>query len=224
MLIGINSFTANNDFNIIKNLKDLNLIDTYECSIPFYNDYYHKLDSLDLQCSALSSIIQGSFDLTKPYDRYHFTSKLLDAIKIAKNIGTNKLMFGLAKYRSIVNNDIIKFFEELFYIAQDENTILLYEAISNKAVNNNFITNHHQLIALYNKLNCNTIHVDFGTLYNEHEIFENIVKQKNVINIHYPIHAGSLKYALNHNISLENYTNTTLSERNIIDLITNLRK
>lgn len=212
--IGLNSLTFNNDISILRNVK--NLIDTCEYTKKFYLDNSIELHKLDIKCDTISSLIINQYNLLDPYDRNKFDAELSDTCNIAKDIGASKLMFGMARFRKVINQDIMKFFEQMYYKCNDSGLELMFEAISPKSFENNWLKNHTELIDFSKKIGAKGIHVDFGTIINENENFESISNKYNIINIHYPFGKDIQSIINNYDISFENYTNKKISENDII--------
>lgn len=211
-MIGINSWSLKNNFEDLVEISSYNFFDSYECSKPFFLENYNKLDKLNLKCSCLSSIITGNYDLGIKNDREKFIEEIKESCEISNYLGTNKMMFGLSRFRQNINSDKIKFFKELIFIAKNYDIKLLYEAIPN----DEFIKNHEELINFSKECGLNEIHVDFGTILKNCEDYTEIYKKAKVINIHYPI--GDSKYPFGYpiiydgDLSLENYNNYSNEE------------
>jgi len=219
--IGINSLTFNNDINILKNIKDL--IDTCEYTKKFYLDNSKELSKINVKCDVLSSLVINQYDLLNPEDRNKFTVELRDTCNIAKDIGVTKLMFGMARFRKNINNDIVNFFEQLYHQCEDMGLLLMFEAISPKCYENNWLKNHSELISFSKKINAPGIHVDFGTILNENECFSDISNKYNIVNVHYPF-GKDITEIRGYDISLENYTNKKLTEEEIIQYLEGLNE
>lgn len=202
-MIGINTLSVNDDFKSILELQDI--FDTYECSKSFYIKNYRYIDILKIPCSCFSSLITGNYDLQTRNGRKDFIHEFKDSCLMSSDIGSNKMMFGLLRYRRFVNDDIIKFFEELVHIARLYGQTLLYEALSEKT-GNKFLKNHKELIT-FSKLMCIPyIHVDFKTLQLEHECYDKLGYR--IGNVHYPV---GYPIVID-NVSLENYDGFTTDQ------------
>lgn len=221
MKIGLNSLTVNNDITILNGVSAL--IDMYECSKPFYLEHKDVINKLDIPCDTMSSLITGTYDLHDAAGKKSFMHEFEETMQIAKDLGTTKLMFGLARYRTNINDDALKFFDELVDITNDNNLILMYEAISPKLYTNKFICNHKELINYTDQHKLKGIHVDFGTILAENESFVEIAKQGNVINIHFPFGEEDLSEVSGYNISIENYTGNKLTYDDVIDYLLDIR-
>lgn len=199
-MLGICTNSLNNCFDDLLDIQQY--LDTFECSKTFYIDNFQKIDRIKLNCSCFNSLILGNYDLTTPSGRKHFVTEFEETCRMANDLNCKKLMFGLLRYRKVINSDITKLFIELIDIANDYKLALLYEALSESQ----WITNHSQLIDFSKHHNLPSIHVDFGTLKNEHETFNDL--RYNISNIHYPI-GLPIMYD---NVSLENYNNYSIKE------------
>ena len=213
--IGLNSMTFNNDINILKNLKKD--IDTYECTKPFLLQNYLKLLDIGIECQTFSSLIVNEYDLTNKSDRCRFLKEFKETCILANDLGCSKLMFGMERFRKVINDDILKFFVELLDVAKDYNMKLLYEAISNSK----FLPNHKELIKFTKEHNLDGIHVDFGTLINENESLEDLAKETNILNIHAPF--GLIIKNIPFDISYENYTKKSLTEKEIKEFLDQIK-
>lgn len=211
MKIGINSLTFNNDFSVLQKIKPF--IDTLEPTKRFYLEN-PQLIKENIPMETMGSLIVGDYDLTNINDRKSFINELKETCTMCEDLGISKMMFGMSRFRKSPN---LKFFEELYYICKDKNKILMYEAISKDP----FISSHKELIEFSKRLGIDGIHVDFGTILQNNEDFKEIEKSYNILNIHFPF---GMQPNINHNISLENYSGTKLSQKEIENWLKNLKQ
>ena len=68
MKIGINSYTANNNFELIDSLYQDGLIDMYECSKHFYKKNRYHINKLQVPCETFSSLIVEDYDITDKFE------------------------------------------------------------------------------------------------------------------------------------------------------------
>lgn len=223
MKIGINSYTANNNFELIDSLYQDGLIDMYECSKHFYKKNRYHINKLQVPCETFSSLIVGEYDLTDNFEFFLFVEEFEETIKMAKDVGATKLMFGLAKYRTNLSSNHHELFNMLVDIAKNNGMTLLYEAISPDLHKNEFITNHDELIKFSREHGINEIHVDFGTLRSNNENFRDIAKKIKISNIHFPYGEFSLDEVKDHDISIENYSSEILSAERLSDYLNYLK-
>lgn len=224
MKIGVNSFTVNNDIDILKSLRHSGLIDTYECSKYFYKKYSYCIDKLDIPCETFSSLITKDYDINDDVDWFLFIEEFEETIKMAKDVGATKLMFGLSRFRNNLTNNHYELFGTLVNIAKQNNMTLLYEAISPKLFKNDFLRTHDELIEYSIAHDIDSIHVDFGTLRSNGESFGNIADKIKVSNIHFPYGELDISEVKNHDISIENYNNKKLSVYDIADYLRKIKE
>lgn len=200
-MIGIATNSIRNNFDILLDIQEY--VDCFECSKYFYTEHFKELDKINLPCSCFASLVIGNYDLTYSDDRKRFITEFIDTCKMSNDLNCHKMMFGLLRFRLNVNEDILKLFEELVYIARDNKQTLLYEALS-KRIGSKFLTNHSELIDFSRKHGIESIHVDYKTLTFENEKLGEIPYP--ISNIHYPI---GIPVIIDNDVTLENYEGYT---------------
>jgi hypothetical protein len=231
MKLGLNSTTFNNDTNLLNKLLSENLIQKFEVTKLFYLNNKKYLEKIcdSKNCETFSSLIINDYNLNDVNDRKKFLSEFCETCKMASDLGCSNLMFGMARFRENVNDNIYNFFKQLLYVAKEYNLNLLYEALSNKNTKVNWINNHFELIDFSKNLT-DKIHIDFGTIKNENEDFGLIYDEccRNNIkihNVHYSFADNIIPeiILLDLDISLENYTDKCLDEQEIINKLNELK-
>ena len=218
--IGVNGYTINNDVDLLLTLHNAGLISTYECNRQMFITNRQVLRRGVVTCNTFSSLISGNYDISTKQGREDFKKEFCETISFANDVGATKLMFGMARYRTDMTTDKLKFLEELVLLARDMNKVLLYEAIALTLHHNEFLGTHDELIQFSKEHNIGEIHVDYGTLLANSESFNDIASKIKVSNIHFPYGKLDIDEVMGYNISIENYNSVPLTEAEITNYLT----